>query len=154
MVQSHQNFLQKARDRNAILVTFFLWFLVQKWSRTAQSNVVTGASSQTLRACSSASCASGGHQSQVKIADDIGQTRGFVRYWSTKASNPALHDGELGGARNPIFTEEGQTLVEEMLFNELHRDCTRTCRAFAQVLTERGFEVDSRFRWAHIVPSN
>ena len=86
-----------------------------------------------------------GTTSQASLQRALGQTRGFVRYWATKAEDVAFHQGELGGARHTVLTEAGQLLAEELLFNELRRDPARTSVFYAAILRDRGFPVSSRY---------
>jgi len=85
-----------------------------------------------------------GHVSESTIAACLGETRKFVRYWAQKAEDPTFHPGTVGGARHTLFTEEGQHLVDAMLFNELRRNPRWPCREFAALLNGRGMPVDAR----------
>lgn len=81
----------------------------------------------------------------TQIAREMGQTVDFARYWSTKASDPTLHNGTIGGARNCMFSEEEQLLVEEMLWAEIEREPRRLLRDYAAILTARGFLVNAKY---------
>lgn len=81
---------------------------------------------------------------QTAIATLLGETRAFVRYWQQKAADPTFHDGLVGGARNIKFEDAEDTLVLEMLWSEVRRNPRKTSRAYAAILTGRGFECNGR----------
>jgi hypothetical protein len=83
--------------------------------------------------------------SEAKIAQDMGQTRSFVRYWSAKAADPTVHTDTVGGARHCLFPAEEQLLIEVMLWAEVARNPLQTRREFAAILTARGFPIDAKY---------
>jgi len=82
---------------------------------------------------------------QTTIATLLGETRAFVRYWAKKAADSTFHNALVGGARHVLFPDDEQLLVEEMLFCEVKRNPSLPSRAYASILTGRGFGVDARW---------
>jgi hypothetical protein len=70
--------------------------------------------------------------------------RGFVRYWREKALDANFHSGELGGAHNTRFSEDGQLAAEHALWTLVQADSRRTAASYARSLKSQGLPVDYR----------
>jgi hypothetical protein len=81
----------------------------------------------------------------AQVERQHGVTPDFVRYWGEKYRNPGFHAGELGGARNFIFTADGQVFAEALLWNEVRGNPYRTNTAFARALVGLGLPIDRKW---------
>ena len=70
-------------------------------------------------------------------------SRGFVRYWTTKAGDPAFHRGELGGAHNSNFTADGELAVEHQLWKMVRSDPNCSAASYARQLRDAGIPVQA-----------
>jgi len=66
---------------------------------------------------------------------------GYVRYWTAKLSNPALHPGSHGGARNRTFNDMDQADVEMLLFAAIRANPLQTLSQVRAVLAVTGVYV-------------
>jgi hypothetical protein len=82
--------------------------------------------------------------SDSKVAKQFKVTPAFVKYWSTKFTDPLFHAGELGGAHNCLFDEEAEIVVQTVLWELVKLDDTLNDTEYAALLTGGGIAVDRR----------
>jgi hypothetical protein len=98
----------------------------------------------------------------TEIAQHFGCSRAFVRYHGRKAIDPLWHTGRWGGSRGRAqYSEQGQLLIETVLWQEVRHDPVRGLAEFSSVMRDSGFDISPswvqrcfvRWGYSHKLPS-
>jgi hypothetical protein len=76
-------------------------------------------------------CAEG---TDVEVQRRLLVSRGKVRYWRRKSTDPSFHPGPMGGAHNFRFDEPTERLVHLVLWQEIQADPLRTAQQLTVLL--------------------